>query len=298
MAAVEATAWEATAEPTPRGARGPRLWQQADRVTKLAFVWLIVLVLVGAAGPQLPIGDSREIAVGPRLAAPSWDWPFGTDELGRALLPRVVEGIRSTFLIAFLSVALTTAIGGLIGMLAGYKRRWLDSAVSRMTEVLFAFPAMLLALLVTVMLGAGRSAAIVSIVLITSPLMIRVVRAATFLVSERDFVVVARIQGASLPRILFVHIAPNIAGAIATQAAYAMSLSMLIESGLSFLGLGMQPPDASLGSLVREGSQHLTDAPWLVFIPGAVLASAIVAVNLIGDGLRDALDPRAPRNLE
>jgi peptide/nickel transport system permease protein len=291
MAAVDAVAW------APPRRRGPGAWHRADHLSRAAALWLAFLVLVGVLALQLPIGDPRQIAAGPRLAAPSLDWVFGTDELGRSLLPRVIEGIRTTFVVALASVALTTAIGALIGMLAGYTRGLLDAAVARLNEVLFAFPALLLALLVTVVMGYGTAAAVVSIVLITSPLMIRVVRAATMQVSERDFVIVARVEGASLPRILFVHIAPNVAGAIATQAAYAMSLSMLIESGLSFLGLGVQPPDASLGSLVRDGSQYLTEAPWLVFIPGAVLASAIFAVNLIGDGLRDALDRRTPRSL-
>jgi peptide/nickel transport system permease protein len=284
--------------PTRSSRRGPRAWREADRLTQAAALWLAFLVIVGFTGSLLPFGDPRAIGAGPRLASPSAEWLFGTDELGRPLLPRVAEGVRTTILVAFLSVALTTVIGGLIGMLAGYKRGLVDAVVSRVTDVLFAFPALVLALLTTVVVGYGGAAAVVSIVLITTPLMIRVVRAATFVVSERDFVVVARVQGASLRRIMFVHIAPNVAGPIATQAAYALSLSMLIESGLSFLGFGVQPPDASLGSLVRDGTQYLTRAPWLVFIPGAVLASAILAVSLIGDGLRDALDPQKPRSLE
>jgi peptide/nickel transport system permease protein len=294
MAAVDASPWAGSVRP---GRRPPRVWRQADRLTKAASLWLLCLVIVGVAASLLPVGDPRAIGAGPRLASPSVEWLFGTDELGRPLLPRVVEGIRTTFLVALLSVALTTVLGTLIGMLAGLQRGWLDSIVSRLTEVLFAFPALVFALLITVVIGDSSVATVVSIVLITSPLMIRVVRAATLLVSERDFVVVARVEGASLGRMLFVHIAPNVAGAVATQAAYAMSISMLIESALSFVGFGVQPPEASLGSLVRDGNQYLTDAPWLVFIPGAVLASAIVAVNLIGDGLRDTLDRRTPRSL-
>jgi peptide/nickel transport system permease protein len=290
-----ATSWAASARSRYRV---PRLWRDADWPTKVAVAWLAVLVAVTTAAVVFPIGDPRAIATGARLAPPSLQAPFGTDDLGRSLLPRVVEGTRTTFLIAFLSVLLTTIIGGLLGMLAGYKRGLLDGALARISEILFAFPALVLALLSTVVIRNGTAAAIVSIVLITSPLMIRVVRAATLLVGTRDFVVVAHIEGASLARILFVYIAPNVAGAIATQAAYALSVSMLIESGLSFLGLGVQPPDASLGSLVRDGNQYLTSAPWLVFIPGAILASAILAVNLVGDGLRDALDRRLARSLD
>jgi peptide/nickel transport system permease protein len=293
MASVEASPF------TPRiRLQGPPAWRDADRVTKIACVWLALLVFAGVIGLALPIGSSTAIGVGPRLAGPSGHWLFGTDELGRSLLPRVIEGLRTTFLLASIAVVLTTLVGGLIGMVAGYKRGVIDGVTSRLTEVLFAFPALLLAMLISVVVGYGSWAAIISIVLITVPLMIRVVRAETLIVSQRDFVVVAQVGGASLARILLRHITPNVAGAVVTQAAYAMSLGMLIESGLSFLGLGVQPPGASLGSLVRDGTEYLTVAPWLVFIPGAALASAILAVNLIGDGLRDSLDRRRPRSLE
>jgi peptide/nickel transport system permease protein len=133
---------------------------------------------------------------------------------------------------------------------------------------------------------------VISIVLICSPQMVRVVRAASLNVVHRDFVTAARVGGASTPRVLLIHVLPNIAGTAIVQATYALSVGMLIESGLSFLGLGLQPPQASLGSLVHEGAVYLPIAPWLVLIPGAVLAAVIMSVNLVGDGLRDALDVR------
>jgi peptide/nickel transport system permease protein len=132
---------------------------------------------------------------------------------------------------------------------------------------------------------------------VTLPLMVRVVRAATLTIADRDFVVTAEVGGASLARLLFIHVLPNIAGPLIVQATYALSVAMLVESGLSFLGLGMQPPDASLGSLVSQGNLYLVFAPWLVFAPGAVLALAILSVNLLGDGLRDMVDPRVQRLL-
>jgi peptide/nickel transport system permease protein len=172
--------------------------------------------------------------------------------------------------------------GGLVGEL-----------IARLADVLFAFPAILLALLVVAIMGPGQDGAVVAIALITLPMMVRVVRAASLRVVGRDFVVAARVGGTRAGRILFVHLLPNVAGAAIVQATYSLSVAMLIESGLSFLGLGVQPPRASLGSLVYEGSVYLPIAPWLVLIPGVLLALTIMSVNLVGDGFRDLLDVRA-----
>ena len=269
-----------------------------DSLSASAVAVLISLLLVGFAGPLLPIGDPDEIGFGPRLSPPAGDWPLGTDLLGRSLLPRVVEAIGATVVLATTSVLVATILAVVVGMLAAYEKGLFDELAIRSADVLFSFPALLLAMLVTAVLGSGRSAAAVAIVIITGPLIFRVVRATSLVVSERDFVIAARVSGARRWRVLFVHILPNIAGAAIVQATYAISVGMLVESGLSFLGLGVHPPDASLGSLVREGSAYLTFAPWLVFGPGILLALAIVSVNLVGDGLRDLLDPRAPRLLQ
>jgi peptide/nickel transport system permease protein len=245
----------------------------------------------------LPFGDPRAIGVGPRLAGPAAHWLAGTDALGRSLLPRVVEAVRNTVLLAAAAVSITVAVSTVVGLLAAYRGGAVDLVVVRAADALFAFPPILLAILAAAIAGPGSAGALASIVLVTLPLMIRVVRASTLTVAGRDFVAAAEVGGASLPRILFVHLLPNIAGPIIVQATYALSVAMLVESGLSFLGLGVQPPDASLGSLVYEGTIYLTIAPWLVFVPGAVLGMAILAVNLLGDGLRDVIDPRAPRVL-
>jgi peptide/nickel transport system permease protein len=203
-----------------------------------------------------------------------------------------LHGIEITFLLATTSVVIAAIGAVLIGMLAAYLRGIVDELIVRIADVIFSFPAILLALLVAAILGPGNPGAVVTIMLVTAPLMVRVVRATSMVVVERDFVVAAEVSGASPWRILVVHIFPNIASAAAVQATYALSVGMLIESSLSFLGLGVQPPDASLGSLVREGSVYITVDPWLVFTPGLLLAVAILSVNLLGDGLRDVLDPR------
>jgi peptide/nickel transport system permease protein len=171
-----------------------------------------------------------------------------------------------------------------------------DSA-TRVADMMFSFPPILLGLLVSAILGPGILSAIAAIMLITFPIFVRVVRAATLDVAGRDFVTVSSIIGASFPRRIFVHLLPNVAGAVAVQMVYSISFGMLIESGLSFLGLGVQPPEASLGSLLREGNQYLGVAPWLTFGPGFVLALAILSVNLVGDGLRRIADPLEARAL-
>jgi peptide/nickel transport system permease protein len=269
---------------------------RGDPVSAVAAAILVVLAIVAVVEPLLPLGSPTAIAVGPHLGQPSWRFPFGTDALGRSMLPRVAEALRSTFALAALAVAITTILAVLIGLVAGYKRGVVDAIISRTTDFTFAFPALLLAVLVVTAIGPGDTAIIVSIVLFTTPLMVRVVRGATIQVARRDFVRSAEVSGASTARVLLAHLLPNVAGPVAVQVTYALSTAMLIESALSFLGLGVQPPAASLGSLIHDGNEALTLNPWLTFTPGLLLAAIIVCVNLVGDGIRDRLQPRkAPR---
>ncbi|HEX7436183.1 MAG TPA: ABC transporter permease [Caldimonas sp.] len=270
---------------------------RADRLGLLGAALLLVLVILGAAGPYLPLGDSEAIGAGPRLGAPSLAFLMGTDELGRDYLPRVVEGIGATFFLSSIAVMLTALIGTLLGMAAGYLHGYADTAIARVADVLFAFPALLFGLLAAAVLGPGNIAAIVVISTATLPLFIRVIRSVTLAVAEREFVIAAVVSGATTWRVLIVHILPNVLGAAIIQLTYALSIGMLIESGLSFLGLGVQPPRASLGSLLRLGSVYLTVSPWMVLIPGLILALAIMSVNLLGDAIRDALEPLRGRPL-
>jgi peptide/nickel transport system permease protein len=268
-----------------------------DRLGLLGLGLLVVLLFLGAAGPFLPLGDPNEIGAGPRLGPPSLAFPVGNDELGRNVLPRVVEGIGVTFLLSSAAVAITAVVGTLLGMAAGYLRGFADGVIARVADVLFAFPALLFGLLASAVLGPGSVSAIVVISTATLPLFIRVVRSVTLSFAEREFVLAAVVSGASTWRVLWVHLLPNVLGAAIVQLTYALSIGMLIESGLSFLGLGVQPPNASLGSLLRLGSVYLTVSPWLVLVPGLVLALAIVSVNLLGDAIRNMLEPLRGRPL-
>ena len=274
-----------------------RLPFAGDGLSRAATIALVILIVLGALEPILPFGDTREIGVGPRLSGPAAGWLLGTDALGRSMLPRILEGILFTFLLSTGAVAVAGVIGAVIGMAAGYFGRAFDEVIARVADMMFSFPPVLLGLLVTAIIGPGILSAMAAIFFVSLPAMIRVVRVAVLDLAPRDFVVIAEVSGASLARKLFVHLLPNVAGVIAVQAAYSISLGMLLESALSFLGLGVQPPSASLGSLLREGSTYLAYAPWLVFAPGAVLAISILSVNLFGDGLRGLVDPLEPRSL-
>ncbi|NOR67722.1 MAG: ABC transporter permease subunit, partial [Woeseiaceae bacterium] len=167
----------------------------------------------------------------------------------------------------------------------------------RLADVLFAFPALILGLLMAAILPPGNFGVVTVISTATLPLFVRVVRSVSLSLSERGFIIAAEIAGASRTRVMFVHLLPNIAGAVLIQLTYALSVGMVIESALSFLGLGVQPPLASLGSLLRTGALYLTIAPWMVFSAGIVLSIAIMSINLLGDGLRDLLDPLQMRSL-
>ena len=268
-----------------------------DRLGLFGLVALVLLVFLGAVGPFLPLGDPTEIGAGPRLGPPSLVFPFGNDELGRNVLPRVIEGIGFTFLLSSVAVAITAVIGTLLGMAAGYLRGFYDGVIARIADILFAFPALLFGLLAAAVLGPGNVSAIIVISTATLPLFIRVVRSVTLSFAEREFVLAAVVSGASTWRVLWVHLLPNVLGAAIVQLTYALSIGMLIESGLSFLGLGVQPPSASLGSLLRLGSVYLTVSPWLVLVPGLVLALAIMSVNVLGDAIRNALEPLRGRPL-
>jgi peptide/nickel transport system permease protein len=269
-----------------------------DALSRGALVLLIIIVLIGTFGHFLPIGDPEEIAVGPRLSPPSWEFLLGTDELGRSFLPRVVHGIRTTFLVSAMAVLATAFIGTIVGMLSAYFGGFVDTLVMRLADVMFAFPAIVLGLLVSALLGPGIFPAVLVISFVTLPLFVRLVRAVTLSVAGREFVVAAEVAGASTARILVLHLLPNVSGAVVVQLTYALSIGMLVESGLSFLGLGTQPPDASLGSLLRLGAVYVGIAPWLVMSSGLLLALSIASVNLTGDGLRDAIDPLRGRALQ
>ncbi|MET8829882.1 ABC transporter permease [Streptomyces sp. NPDC004610] len=268
-----------------------------DGLFRVALWVLLLLVAATVLSHLTGLGGDPEATVGERLTPPGAGAVLGTDNLGRSLLPRLLQGIGTTLLLSSLAVVTAAAISTALGILAGYRGGRTAEAVSRVSDVLYAFPSIVLAVLVSAVLGPGRSAALASTVLVTVPLMTRMVATAARSVARRDFVVAARISGVPALTLMRRHILTNVSGTIAVQGTYALSVGILVEGGLGFLGYGVQLPDASLGLLIQEGSLYLVNAPWLIIAPGTVLVAAIVAINLIGDSLRDHFEPRETRAL-
>jgi peptide/nickel transport system permease protein len=208
------------------------------------------------------------------------------------VLSRIILGTRVSILAGAVSVGVALSAGVLIGLVAGYNRGWVDDLLMRMVDALYSFPALLLALAITAILGPGLTNVMLAIGIVFTPSFARLVRGQALSVRERDFVMAARVMGAGPWRIMGVHIWPNITAPIVVQASLQVAAAIVIEAGLSFLGLGVQPPAPSWGSMLKDGYQYMEQAPWLAFAPGAAIFVTVLAFNLFGDGLRHALDPR------
>jgi peptide/nickel transport system permease protein len=230
--------------------------------------------------------DARAVFRGPSLAH-----PFGTDRFGRDVLSRLIFGIRVSLGIAAASIAAAVVAGASLGLLAGAGRA-VDQALGRLMDVFFAFPPILLAIGIAAVLGAGPGTAIVAIAVVYAPLFFRVVRGSVLAESAQSYVEAAEALGLGRLAILVRHILPNVVSPIVIQTAVCLSYGILIESALSYLGVGVQPPTPSWGAILNEGKEFLSLAPWVSLFPGAFIMLAVLAFNVVGDGLRDAFDPR------
>lgn len=275
----------------------PRRTSTKDVLFVCAVVGFALLCLLGVAGLTMSLTGASRTVDGPRLAPPSWRYPLGTDSIGRSLLPRLLEGIGVTFLLSIVAVAITAVLSTVAGVVAGYTGGATKEVVMRLADILYAFPSIVLAILIAAVIGPGQTATISAIVLVTAPLMIRMIAAQTASLKPREYFVSARISGVRPSKIMIRHVAPGIAGTLLIQGTYALSVGILLEGGLSFLGQGVQLPQASLGSLVQNGAAYMASAPWLLFAPAIVLVVSILSVTIIGDSLRDRLDPRQVNTL-
>ena len=258
------------------------------------LVFLMVLLSLIAAFklfPHDPVAQDIENT----LKGPSGKYWFGTDQFGRDIFSRCLDGMRRSMIVSIFSVAIATIVGVTLGILGGYFGRWFDSVVVRMSDVIFAFPAILLALAIVNSLGNSWIDTSLAIAVVYTPIFIRVARGPVLSTKEMDYVKSARILGFSSPRILVSHILPNVLAPIVVQIALSLSWAILTESGLSFLGLGTQPPNASLGLMVSDAPALAAFAWWTLAFPSLFITIAVVGLNLVGDGLRDSLDP-ARRN--
>jgi len=262
-----------------------------EPVALLGLAMVAVYVLVALAVGVLPLRDPLQVSA-QRLAAPSLEFPFGTDALGRDLLSRVLWGARLSIQVAVFSVAWATLVGGGLGLVSGYVGGLLDLAIGRVLDVFFAFPAILLALGIVAALGPDPTNVVIAIGIVYTPIFARVVRGPVLALKVRDFVEAARAIGATPLRIVVCHIVPNLVSTLVVQVSLALSWSVLTEGALSFLGLSAQPPAPSWGVMLNEGRQYLEFATHLAIFPGLAIMIAVLGFNLLGDGLRDALDPQ------
>ena len=250
------------------------------------------LLAVGASADRLPLPSPLRMVSQDRMAGPSWALPLGADTFGRDLLARVVHGARLSLQVAFASVAAALVAGAALGLLAGYAGGRVDQVLMRTMDVFFSFPAVLLALGIVAALGPHPANVVLAIAVVYTPIFARVVRGPVLALKEREFVEASRALGAPAGRIVGRHILPNLASVLVVQTSIALSWAILTEASLSFLGLSAQPPTPSWGAMLNEGRQNLELAPHLAVFPGLAIMLAVLGFNLLGDGLRDALDPR------
>jgi len=263
-----------------------------DRTALIGLVLVVFLVLAALAAPMLAPNDPAAVFPEHKLASPGFEFPLGTDNLGRCLLSRLMYGARVSLATAGVASLLIMLIGVTIGAIAGYVGGWIDFALMRVVDLLLAFPLLVLALAVTGMLGVGLTSVLIGVVSVWWASYARVVRALTISLRERPFIEAARATGVSPSRIITRHIIPNVIGSIVVLSTIETGRLLLVISGISFLGLGVQPPMPEWGAMLNDGRAFLRSAPQLMIYPGLAISLAVLGFNLLGDSLRDELDPR------
>jgi peptide/nickel transport system permease protein len=269
-----------------------------NRLAAAGLVVLALFVFVAAFGDWLAPYGRNEQGVVDRLAPPSLSHPFGGDQLGRDVFSRVLIGAEPSLRVALVAVSIALVFGVTFGLLAGYYRGWVDDAVMRFMDMLFAFPAILLAIAVLAIRGRGATNAMIAIGIVYTPIFARVCRASVLSVREQVFVTAARSVGAGDARIVRRHVLPNVATPIIVQASISLAFAILAEAALSFIGLGTQPPEPSWGIMLSDGRGFISSAWWLTVFPGLAIFFVVLAFNVVGDALRDALDPRQRSAIE
>lgn len=258
---------------------------------------MAAVVLVAALVPQLWPYSPTQIVPDDALTPPSFHHLFGADDLGRDVFVRVADGFRISLGVAVGSILLAALFGIPLGSVAGYVGGLADGLISRPLDVLMAFPAILLAIVVAAILGAGIGTLTLALGIVYTPVLARVMRASTMVVRREAYIAAARARGASHGRILLRHVLPNAIGPVIVQASILMGIAILLEAALSFVGLGVRPPTPSLGLMLSDGRDFLSEAPWLMIAPGAAIMLLVLSFNLVGDGLQSWLDPKGRARL-
>lgn len=268
----------------------------ARRTVMISVLFFAVIVLVCAFAPLIAPADPDQMSIHARLTAPGAKFWFGADGYGRDVFSRLLYAGRISLTIGLGVSLMASAVGILIGLLAGYFRR-LDAPLSRLMDAMMAFPDILLAIALVSVLGGSVSNVMIALAIVYTPRIARIVRASTLVVRELPYVEAAVALGSSTPTIMVNHILRNILSPIIVQATFIFAYAMLTEAGLTFLGVGIDPSTPSWGTMINEGRQYIDQAPFLILFPGMAISISVLVLQIIGDGLRDALDPRLAKDL-
>ncbi|MFB2532953.1 ABC transporter permease [Paracoccus sp. p4-l81] len=265
---------------------------RANRSALVGGIFVLTFVVLAALAPILPIADPIATDWGAIRKAPSAQHWLGTDEIGRDILSRMIWGARASLMAGVISVAIALAVGVPLGLIAGYFGGWIDQIIARMTDALLAMPFLIMAIALAAFLGPSLTNAMIAIGLSAVPVFIRLTRGQVLSVKTEDYVEGARAIGLGHLRIMTHYILPNVIPPIVVQSTLTIATAIIAEASLSFLGLGQQPPAASWGTMLASAKNFLEQAPWMAIWPGGAIFLVVMGFNLLGDGLRDALDPR------
>lgn len=261
-----------------------------------AFV--LVALLADVIAPYDPTEQFRKHLLQPPFwqEGGSWAFPLGTDAVGRDMLSRLLHGARYSFYVGIVVVVIAASGGILLGLVAGFAPKWLDTIIMRLMDVILAFPSLLLALVLVAILGPSLTNAMIAIAIVLQPHYVRLTRASVMSERSKDYVTAAKVTGAKLPRLMFITVLPNCLSPIIVQAALSFSTAILDAAALGFLGMGAQPPTPEWGTMLAEAREFILRAWWVVTFPGLAILITVLAINLMGDGLRDAFDPKLRRS--
>jgi peptide/nickel transport system permease protein len=272
-----------------------RAWRRLKerRGAMVALVVLALIILMAVLAPVISPYDPTQQSWRAVRQAPSLAHLFGTDEVGRDIFARIIFGARASLAAGLVSVAIAVLAGVPLGLLAGYLGGWIDMAISRLTDAMLACPFLILAIALAAFLGPSLQNAMIAIGITATPVFVRLTRGQVLSIKDEDYVEAARAVGNRKWRIALFHILPNVMPQLLVQATLTVATAIIAEASLSFLGLGQQPPAPSWGSMLNSAQRFLTQAPWMAIFPGLAIFVTVLSFNLIGDGLRDALDPRS-----
>jgi dipeptide transport system permease protein len=266
-------------------------------------LWIFaVFAFLALFGPWIAPHDATEQFRDATLQPPfwqeggNWTFPLGTDPLGRDMLSRLIVGARFSFFVGIVVVSIAATGGILMGLVAGFSPKWVDTIIMRIMDVILAFPSLLLALVLVAILGPSLTNAMIAIAIVLQPHYVRLTRASVLSELQKDYVTSAKVAGAALPRLMFITVLPNCLAPIIVQAALSFSTAILDAAALGFLGMGAQPPTPEWGTMLAEAREFILRAWWVVTFPGLAILVTVLAINLMGDGLRDALDPKLKRS--